>query len=54
MREDLVKNVGEYNAEGATGKVAFDEFGDSTNKVLTVYQVTGGKWNAVQTGEFAG
>jgi branched-chain amino acid transport system substrate-binding protein len=54
MREDLVKNVGEYNAEGATGKVSFDEFGDSTNKVLTVYQVTGGKWNAVQTGEFAG
>jgi branched-chain amino acid transport system substrate-binding protein len=54
MREDLVKAVGEYDAEGATGKVSFDEFGDSTNKVLTVYQVTGGKWNAVQTGEFAG
>ncbi len=54
MREDLVKAVGEYDAEGATGKVSFDEFGDSTNKVLTVYQVTGGKWDAVQTGEFAG
>ncbi|MGH3880066.1 MAG: branched-chain amino acid ABC transporter substrate-binding protein [Actinophytocola sp.] len=54
MREDLVKNTGEYDAEGATGKVSFDEFGDSTNKVLTVYQVSGGKWEAVQTGEFGG
>lgn len=54
MRPDLVTNIGEYSAEGATGKVAFDEFGDSTNKVLTVYQVTGGKWESVETGEFAG
>lgn len=54
MREDLVKNAGEYEADGATGKVSFDEFGDSENKVLTVYQVSGGKWDAVQTGEFAG
>jgi branched-chain amino acid transport system substrate-binding protein len=54
MRADLVKNAGEYSADGATGKVSFDEFGDSTNKVLTVYQVSGGKWDAVQTGEFGG
>ncbi|MGH3757104.1 branched-chain amino acid ABC transporter substrate-binding protein [Actinophytocola sp.] len=54
MREDLVKNTGSYEADGATGKVAFDEFGDSTNKVLTIYQVTGGEWDAVETGEFAG
>ena len=47
-------NAQEYSADGATGKVAFDEFGDSTNKVLTVYQVSGGKWDAVQTGEFGG
>jgi hypothetical protein len=26
-----------------TGKVAFDEFGDTTSKVLTVYKVDGGK-----------
>jgi branched-chain amino acid transport system substrate-binding protein len=54
QREDLVKKVGEYDAEGATGKVSFDEYGDSTNKVLTVYQISGGKWEAVQTGEFGG
>jgi branched-chain amino acid transport system substrate-binding protein len=54
QREDLVKKVGEYDAEGATGKVSFDEYGDSTNKVLTVYQISGGEWKAVQTGEFGG
>jgi branched-chain amino acid transport system substrate-binding protein len=54
QREALVKKVGEYDAEGATGKVSFDEYGDSTNKVLTVYQISGGKWEAVQTGEFGG
>jgi len=54
MRSDLVSNVQSYSGDGATGKVAFDENGDSTNKVLTVYQVTGGAWKSVQTGEFGG
>ncbi|OLF15049.1 branched-chain amino acid ABC transporter substrate-binding protein [Actinophytocola xanthii] len=54
MRPDLVEAVQNYEGDGATGKVAFDEFGDSTNKVLTVYQVGGGEWKAVETGEFAG
>jgi branched-chain amino acid transport system substrate-binding protein len=53
-REDLISNVQSYSAEGATGTVKFDEFGDSTNKVLTVYQVKGGEWASVQTGEFEG
>jgi branched-chain amino acid transport system substrate-binding protein len=52
MRPDVVTAVGEYSAEGATGEVGFDEFGDSKNKVLTIYQVTGGKWESVETGEF--
>jgi branched-chain amino acid transport system substrate-binding protein len=30
--------------------VAFDQYGDSTNKVLTVYKVDGGKWVAEKTG----
>ena len=54
MRETLVENVQKYEGDGATGKVAFDEFGDSTNKVLTIYQVTGGAWGAIETGEYAG
>lgn len=51
-REDLLKAVQDYSADGATGKIAFDEYGDSTNKVLTVYQVKGTEWASVETGEF--
>ncbi|GAA3672265.1 branched-chain amino acid transport system substrate-binding protein [Lentzea atacamensis] len=53
-REDMLTNVGKYSASGATGEIKFDQYGDSTNKVLTVYQVTSGKWKDVQTGEFTG
>jgi branched-chain amino acid transport system substrate-binding protein len=42
--------MGGVTFEGATGSVAFDEFGDTTNKVLTVYKVTDGKWKAAKTG----
>ncbi|MGI5505769.1 branched-chain amino acid ABC transporter substrate-binding protein [Lentzea sp. CA-135723] len=53
-RDAMLTNVGSYSGSGATGAVKFDQYGDSTNKVLTVYQVTGGKWKDVQTGEFTG
>ncbi|MFI9379872.1 branched-chain amino acid ABC transporter substrate-binding protein [Kutzneria sp. NPDC052558] len=49
-RDALVKNVGSYTGNGATGAIAFDQYGDSTNKVLTVYQVSGGSWKPVLTG----
>ncbi|HEV8560261.1 MAG TPA: branched-chain amino acid ABC transporter substrate-binding protein [Actinophytocola sp.] len=48
-RADLLTNVGKYKSGGATGEIAFDQYGDSTNKVLTVYQVSSGKWSAVET-----
>ncbi|MFH9614280.1 branched-chain amino acid ABC transporter substrate-binding protein [Streptomyces pratensis] len=32
--------------EGVTGPVSFDEFGDTTNTMMTAYQVTGGKWTS--------
>jgi branched-chain amino acid transport system substrate-binding protein len=54
MRADVVKAAQDYSGEGATGEVAFDENGDSTNTVLTVYQVTGGEWKSVETGKFEG
>lgn len=54
MRPAMVENTQSYEADGATGKISFDEFGDSTNKVLTIYQVTSGEWSAIETGEFAG
>ena len=35
-----------------TGKVAFDQYGDTTNKQLTVYEVKGGKWESVKSETF--
>ena len=35
--------------DGVTGKVGFDEFGDSKVKVITGYKVDAGKWAAVKT-----
>ena len=40
--------------DGVTGKVSFDEYGDTTNKQLTVYKVEGGEWKAVKSGTYAG
>jgi branched-chain amino acid transport system substrate-binding protein len=49
-REATITAIGGVSFEGATGPVAFDEFGDTKTKVLTVYKVTGGKWKADKTG----
>ncbi len=51
-RPAVVTAVQATSVDGVTGKVSFDEFGDATNKTLTVYKVTGGKWVAAQTGTF--
>ena len=36
--------MSEVAFDGVTGKVAFDEYGDTTSSVLTVYEVEGGAW----------
>jgi branched-chain amino acid transport system substrate-binding protein len=51
-RQATVDAMSKVSFDGVTGKVAFDQFGDATSKVLTVYKVTGGKWAAEKTGEF--
>lgn len=50
MKDKLVANAGKYSGDGATGPVSFDKYGDTKNRVLTIYQATGGKWDAVETG----
>jgi branched-chain amino acid transport system substrate-binding protein len=40
------------NYQGAIGTTSFDQYGDTSNKVLTVYKVTGGKWVDVFSGSF--
>jgi branched-chain amino acid transport system substrate-binding protein len=51
-RPATVDALGKVSFDGVTGKVAFDQYGDTTSKVLTVYKVTGGKWAAVETKDF--
>jgi len=51
-RQATIDAVGKVSFDGVTGKVEFDEFGDSKTRVLTVYKVTGGKFVPVSTEEF--
>ena len=49
-RSATIDAMGKVSFDGATGKVAFDQYGDTTTKVLTAYKVSGGKWVADKTG----
>jgi branched-chain amino acid transport system substrate-binding protein len=52
VREELQQAVQKTNFDGVTGKVAFDEFGDTTSRILTVYKVESGAWKPQKTAEF--
>lgn len=56
LRAAVVENMASVEFEGATGTVSFDDFGDTTNKTLTVYEVAEGlaEWTPVETGEYEG
>ncbi|MFJ4962063.1 branched-chain amino acid ABC transporter substrate-binding protein [Streptomyces sp. NPDC088729] len=43
-RAKVLAAMAKVKFEGVTGPVSFDEFGDTTNTMMTAYQVTGGKW----------
>lgn len=51
-RQATIDAVGKVDFQGATGHVSFDQYGDATSRVLTVYEVKNGKWEPVKTGEF--
>lgn len=51
-RKGTVTALGKVDFAGASGKVAFNEFGDSKARVLTVYKVDGGAWKADKTEDF--
>ncbi|WP_369143664.1 ABC transporter substrate-binding protein [Streptomyces sp. R44] len=53
-RAKVVEAMQGVSFEGVTGSVAFDEFGDTTNKQLTVYKVEGGAFKPVKSGTFGG
>ena len=51
-RDAELTALGKVSFDGVTGKVAFDEFGDTTSKILTVYKVDAGKWIPAKTDTF--
>lgn len=51
-RTAVVEAVQATDYDGASGPVSFDEYGDTSNKTLTVYQVEGDTFVPVQTGEY--
>lgn len=51
-RAKVVEALGTVSFDGVTGKVSFDEYGDTTNKQLTVYKVKGGKWTTEKSATF--
>ncbi len=51
-RQATIDAMANVSFDGVTGKVAFDQYGDTTSKVLTVYEVQGGEWKAKDTSEF--
>lgn len=48
-RQATVDAMASVSFDGVTGKVQFDEFGDTLAKVITGYKVEGDKWSAVKT-----
>ncbi|MEY9843407.1 branched-chain amino acid ABC transporter substrate-binding protein [Streptacidiphilus sp. MAP5-3] len=53
-RQAIETAMSSVNFAGVTGQVSFDQYGDATNKQLTVYGVKNGQWTTVKTGTFTG
>ncbi|WP_370892975.1 branched-chain amino acid ABC transporter substrate-binding protein [Janibacter sp. GXQ6167] len=51
-RQATIDAMKDVNFDGVTGKVAFDEFGDTTTRILTVYEVKNQEFVDVSTEEF--
>ncbi|MBK3636074.1 branched-chain amino acid ABC transporter substrate-binding protein [Streptomyces sp. MBT97] len=53
-RAKVTEAMQNVSFDGVTGKVSFDEYGDATNKQLTVYAVENGAFKTVKSGTFTG
>jgi branched-chain amino acid transport system substrate-binding protein len=49
VRSAVVTAVQATDTTGASGQVAFDAFGDTRNRILTLYRVANGTWTVVKT-----
>ncbi|MFC5825082.1 branched-chain amino acid ABC transporter substrate-binding protein [Nonomuraea insulae] len=53
QRNKLNEQVQAYKTDaGANGVIGFDQYGDSVNKMFTVYQVTSGAWKDVLSDQY--
>ncbi len=43
-KQAIIAAAAETDFEGVTGQVSFDEYGDTTNKVVTIYVAKNGEW----------
>ncbi|WP_443055206.1 branched-chain amino acid ABC transporter substrate-binding protein [Streptomyces sp. NBC_00704] len=43
-RKAVLDAMAKVKFDGVTGTISFDEFGDTTNHMMTAYKVTGGTW----------
>lgn len=48
-RADMIAAVQATDLAGASGRLAFDAFGDTQTKVLTLYRVSGAAWTPTKT-----
>ncbi|MEU0808099.1 branched-chain amino acid ABC transporter substrate-binding protein [Streptomyces sp. NPDC005970] len=51
-RAKITEALNKVSFDGVTGKVSFDQYGDTTNKQLTVYEVKKGAWKSVKSDTF--
>ncbi|MFI9200897.1 branched-chain amino acid ABC transporter substrate-binding protein [Streptomyces sp. NPDC053048] len=51
-RPKVLAAMSQVSFDGVTGKVSFDQYGDTTNKQLTVYRVTDGEWKSLKSATF--
>jgi branched-chain amino acid transport system substrate-binding protein len=53
-RSKVVEAMQKITFDGVTGKVGFDQYGDTTNKQLSLYEVKDGKHVPIESGTFEG
>ncbi|MBC2877159.1 MULTISPECIES: branched-chain amino acid ABC transporter substrate-binding protein [Streptomyces] len=51
-RAKVVEALNKVKFDGVTGTVSFDKYGDTTNTMITAYQVEGNTWKARHSAEF--
>ncbi|MFD7642515.1 branched-chain amino acid ABC transporter substrate-binding protein [Kitasatospora sp. NPDC059795] len=54
LRTKVLAEMAKVSFTGVGGQVSYDQYGDTTNKQLTVYTVKGPDWKPIKTGTYTG